>query len=1187
MSKCDKCDAGKYQDFEGKTECDECLPGSYCAEGAATPIPCPAGTFGNASALVAAANCSAVRAGYWAPLGSRLPEPCPSSGFYCPGTDADTVNDIPGSKPIISPVGGVSTDAVTTELTLDLDPADFPAAEEAMRVRLAQMYGVDPSMIDLAPSAGSLVLVVTIKPPADGSGSTAPFDAAAITAQVDATSAASLSATLGVNVSQVAPPQVTVVSAVCPPGYWCTAGDQVACLRGFYNPNRGANNQTSCLGCPARATTILEASTTPLSCVCTAGYFKVDTADGTAGMQCESCDSTWKLAPDGTACSRVGATLEALPLSAGFWWQSNVSKTVRPCFTPSACVGGENASSQCAPSQLEGSAYCAVCAADHYGGGDGKLCTPCSGSTVLTFLPTIVLVAAALLALASACLCGRIGLERVKRSKLFRVVTGVHGRVAGWLDVASVKLRILISLVQILKGVSVSFAIPYPDFYLRFLSWMSLIEFNLPDAMPMGCFFPVQYYHRIAIMTAVPLCLLLVLAWLTRTFRGSKSHAWIGDRSDTALALLLFILYPSVSTSLFSYFICDKLDGSGEDGVQLLRVDYSITCGSADYTAFQPYTLFMIMVFPIGTPALYLVLMVMHRSQLARIQRAETRVEARHEIAVVSRLSVHQRATMSDADIAAAAEEAAAAEATQLRSELTGVLRKVTEGYKMRCYWFEIFECVRKLLLVGVPVFLPPGSNGQLLTGLVVSFLTTGVYAKFEPYEDPMDGRLQLVCQFEIFIALLSSLVLQVDPSNPVMGFLLPAMLLVPPVYALWASLVESDLLRRWRRKTAGKRGDSIGVVRGGGDGGDGRDSAIGAMGGWGRSAEGAALDDIGAAWAEHEWDDIQPAVLPEPSIRWLEPPARPGSAQGAKRCSRNISNAAKLSRNSRIESQPAGAPAAGAARPRGARSCFTKISNSAKLGRKSRLESQPSEEAPPVAPDLGSPGTGGTSSTVSVAGCAQRTAEGAPRTFRSARPDARSVPMSNSRQSHLEDEAVYSCEKPITSRRRTVEPGSRLAPRPSMLATLRDGSGPEGSYTRPAPSRRRSIETKPATTRRRSVEINMPAARPAGTGGGERPSLRSVLSHRPRRAPDGTSSVGSASVIADRAPETPQRISGHPTRPSRAAADHMEPSPAPMGLGGGHGSAASSGGATQALEGAVERYSILHQPGGKVKVRV
>ena len=45
-------------------------------------------------------DCVGVTPGYWAPRGSKLPIPCPQSGFMCPGATYDSISEPPGSLPI-------------------------------------------------------------------------------------------------------------------------------------------------------------------------------------------------------------------------------------------------------------------------------------------------------------------------------------------------------------------------------------------------------------------------------------------------------------------------------------------------------------------------------------------------------------------------------------------------------------------------------------------------------------------------------------------------------------------------------------------------------------------------------------------------------------------------------------------------------------------------------------------------------------------------------------------------------------------------------------------------------------------------------------------------------------------------------------------------------------------------------
>ena len=120
--------------------------------------------------------------GEWAPTGASKPEPCPDSGFRCPGRSGDDVNVPPGSKPILVDSGDatekVEVETVTFDLALDLNPGEFNAEMEQRLVeRLALLYGVNASMISveatianngrrltstLAPTSAAAVLASTL-----------------------------------------------------------------------------------------------------------------------------------------------------------------------------------------------------------------------------------------------------------------------------------------------------------------------------------------------------------------------------------------------------------------------------------------------------------------------------------------------------------------------------------------------------------------------------------------------------------------------------------------------------------------------------------------------------------------------------------------------------------------------------------------------------------------------------------------------------------------------------------------------------------------------------------------------------------------------------------------------------------------------------------------------------------------
>jgi hypothetical protein len=226
---CSLCGSGEFQREHGQTTCTRCLAGFYCRQGAAEPVPCPGGYVGSSSGLYSAGQCTPVPVGFWAPLGSSLPEPCPASGFYCPGALRDSLHG--GARPILIPVGH-STDmeqvgALIQHLTVDFSIDEFDNQHEALTELLATQYGVDPSLITLQASAGSLLITVTI---AATNGTSAPLSLTALEQTVhavgDAALATSIGQMMGANVTVVTstPLQRGVVALklpfYCSPGTW-------------------------------------------------------------------------------------------------------------------------------------------------------------------------------------------------------------------------------------------------------------------------------------------------------------------------------------------------------------------------------------------------------------------------------------------------------------------------------------------------------------------------------------------------------------------------------------------------------------------------------------------------------------------------------------------------------------------------------------------------------------------------------------------------------------------------------------------------------------------------------------------------------------------------------------------------------------------------------------------------------
>lgn len=108
---------------------------------------------------------------------------------------------------------------------------------------------------------------------------------------------------------------------------------------------------------------------------------------------------------------------------------------------------------------------------------------------------------------------------------------------------------------------------------------------------------------------------------------------------------------------------------------------------------------------------------------------------------------------------------------------------------RLRVYGFELFESARKICLVGIPVFFAKEDfeMEQLTLGLVLCFLSFGVFAWVKPYRKQSDDNLQTVCQVSVFFALLSKILLQ-NPdisADTAMAVILGAISLAPPLIAI------------------------------------------------------------------------------------------------------------------------------------------------------------------------------------------------------------------------------------------------------------------------------------------------------------------------------------------------------------------------------------------------------------------
>ena len=126
--------------------------------------------------------------------------------------------------------------------------------------------------------------------------------------------------------------------------------------------------------------------------------------------------------------------------------------------------------------------------------------------------------------------------------------------------------------------------------------------------------------------------------------------------------MLAYIVFASVSTTVFDTFKCKKV---GDDPTLYLARDLSISCETEEHDIYKRYAFAMILIYPVGIPLMYFVCLYRHRVEIQRPNRDYDR-----------------------------------------KIQKTSFL---WANYEPHLWWFEVFECARRLALSGILVFVSQG----------------------------------------------------------------------------------------------------------------------------------------------------------------------------------------------------------------------------------------------------------------------------------------------------------------------------------------------------------------------------------------------------------------------------------------------------------------------------------------------
>ena len=264
-------------------------------------------------------------------------------------------------------------------------------------------------------------------------------------------------------------------------------------------------------------------------------------------------------------------------------------------------------------------------------------------------------------------------------------------------DHAAVKLRILFFMAQTVSQFSVisssnGDAGAYPEPAASFAAALGVSNLDVLGFVPVNCIWPhTTFYHKLFVKTVGPL-VPLVLLWMlpfSKAIRGITGEAYDKAWQLAAQLSLLWIelVLTSVSTTIVQTLVCDDFD----DG-RYLRAQLVLPCRGANRDFWVGYSIAMVLLYPVGAPALLLRVLSQNRQAIHNLLHFVTQYDVNQKNAKPTKLARLSR----QASIAHILNDPSIGE-TSRRLEF---LHRNVERYQPNAWYAHVFIMVLQLMQV-------------------------------------------------------------------------------------------------------------------------------------------------------------------------------------------------------------------------------------------------------------------------------------------------------------------------------------------------------------------------------------------------------------------------------------------------------------------------------------------------------
>ncbi len=456
------------------------------------------------------------------------------------------------------------------------------------------------------------------------------------------------------------------------------------CIAGTMAPEEGLQ---ACLSCPLGSTSNVAFTL----CDCYVGFYG---SSRSVDMTCKSC-------PDGALCNSTGVVVDRLIAMDGWWRADNETLSFFRCLRDGQCLGGGCALNRAGP-------LCSICAEGYTPNGQGQDCTPCPsrGASVGGTFGYIVLLLAAIF----------VVFYLVWRSEPAKMTSASpYLRVKAWsIEDRSApnyayNFKIILSYFQIASTLVSLVEIPWPSAFQKFIQAMSFVNLDFIPYGTVACVATLTFYDKLVLIFLLPiavLALVVAVPWFLLWFQNrvdysddsrKRNERSLSRRKIIKLVVFaLFLMYPSVSSTVLSFFLCRTVAGTS-----YLVADFRLLCGDARWNSYLGLAVLALIVYPIGIPVVLFLSLWNVRHRL------------KHATVLVS-------------------------------------FGLAYDAYLTKFWWWELVDMISKLFLTSLLQFFPAGAQCPVGMSICVTYLISLLL--LDPYVRKIDDRMCCFVQVRLCV---------------------------------------------------------------------------------------------------------------------------------------------------------------------------------------------------------------------------------------------------------------------------------------------------------------------------------------------------------------------------------------------------------------------------------------------------